>query len=64
MIADPAIQPEARAGPALLEHAVDHGMYPYRFYDEYCPFMEPLRGCADFGRIVARARQRVEAFAA
>jgi len=48
----------------LLEHAVDHGMYPYKFYAEYCPFMAPLRGQAEFDRIVAKARRRVEAFSA
>jgi len=47
----------------LLEHAADHGMYPYRFYAEYCPSMEPLRGNPDFDRIVAKAQRRVEAFA-
>jgi eukaryotic-like serine/threonine-protein kinase len=48
----------------LLEHAVDHGMYPYRFYAEYCPFMEPLKGCPDFDRIVAKAARRVAEFSA
>ena len=48
---------------SLLEHAVDHGMYPYKFYGEYCPSMATLRGHPDFDRIVAKARQRVEAFA-
>ena len=47
---------------ALLEHAVDHGMYPYRFYAEYCPFMAPLRGRPDFERIVAKAARRVAEF--
>ena len=47
---------------ALLEHAVDHGMYPYRFYAEYCPFMAPLRGMPEFERIVAKAARRVAAF--
>jgi len=47
---------------ALVEHAVDHGMYPYRFYQEFCPFMEPLRGRPEFDRIVAKAKRRVEAF--
>jgi hypothetical protein len=46
----------------LLEHAVDHGMYPYKFYEEYCPFVAPLRDQAEFDRIVAKARKRVEAF--
>jgi serine/threonine protein kinase/tetratricopeptide (TPR) repeat protein len=47
---------------ALLERAVDHGMYPYKFYAEYCPFMIPLRGSAEFDRIVAKAARRAEAF--
>jgi len=49
---------------ALLEHAVDHGMYPYKFYAEYCPFMAPLRGSAEFDRIVAKAARRVQEFEA
>ena len=47
---------------ALLEHAVDHGMYPYKFYEDYCPFMAPLRGQPEFDRIVTKARRRVEEF--
>ena len=47
---------------ALLEHAVDHGMCPYRFYAEYCPFTVPLRGSAEFDRSVAKAARRAEAF--
>ena len=46
----------------LVEHAVDHGMYPYKFYAEYCPFMVPLRGDAEFDRILAKAARRVQAF--
>jgi serine/threonine protein kinase/tetratricopeptide (TPR) repeat protein len=48
----------------LLEFAVDHGMYPYRFYAEFCPFMEPLRGMPEFDRIVAKAARRVAEFSA
>ena len=48
----------------LLEYAVDHGMYPYRFYAEFCPFMAPLRGMAEFDRIVAKAARRVAEFSA
>ena len=48
----------------LLEWAVDHGMYPYRFYAEFCPFMEPLRGMPEFDRIVAKAARRVADFSA
>jgi eukaryotic-like serine/threonine-protein kinase len=46
----------------LLEWAVDHGMYPYRFYAEFCPFMAPLRGMPEFDRIVAKAARRVAEF--
>ena len=48
----------------LLEWAVDHGMYPYRFYAEFCPFMAPLRGLPEFERIVAKAAHRVAEFSA
>ena len=48
----------------LLEWAVDHGMYPYRFYAEFCPFMAPLRGMPEFDRIVAKAARRVAEFSA
>ncbi len=48
----------------LLEWAVDHGMYPYRFYAEFCPFMEPLRGLPEFERILAKAARRVAEFSA
>ena len=46
----------------LLERAVDHGMYPYRFYRDFCPFMQPLRGLPEFDRIVAKAERRAAAF--
>ena len=57
-----AMAGETAKALALLEHAVDHGMYPYRFYAEYCPFTLPLRGTAEFDRIIAKAARRVEAF--
>jgi serine/threonine protein kinase/tetratricopeptide (TPR) repeat protein len=47
---------------ALLEWAVDHGFYPYRFFAEWCRFMEPLRGMPEFDRIVAKAARRVSEF--
>ena len=46
----------------LLERAVDRGFYPYRFIAEYCPCLAPLRGTAEFQRILAKAKQRVEEF--
>jgi tetratricopeptide (TPR) repeat protein len=48
----------------LMEWAVDHGMYPYRFYAEFCPFLAPLRGMPEFDRIVAKAARRVAEFSA
>ena len=49
---------------ALLDYAVDHGMYPYRFYAEFCPFMAPLRGLPEFDRIVSKAKRRAAEFMA
>jgi predicted Zn-dependent protease len=49
---------------ALLERAVDTGMYPHRFYAEFCPFTVPLRGHPDFDRIVAKAARRAAEFSA
>jgi hypothetical protein len=46
----------------LLERAIDRGMYPYRFYKEFCPFMAPLRSLPDFDRVVAKAARRVAEF--
>ncbi len=46
----------------LIERAVDRGMYPYRFYAEFCPFTVPLRGLPEFERIVAKAARRVADF--
>jgi hypothetical protein len=46
----------------LIERAVDRGMYPYRFYAEFCPFTVPLRGLPEFDRIVAKAARRVADF--
>ena len=47
---------------SLVDFAVDHGMYPHRFYGEFCPFLQPLRGLAEFDRIVAKAARRAAAF--
>ena len=59
-----AVAGETGRALELLEYAVDHGMYPYRFYAEFCPFMAPLRGMAEFDRIVAKAARRVAEFSA
>jgi hypothetical protein len=48
----------------LLERAVDNGFYPYDFLAVHCPFMAPLRGCAEFDRIMAKAKRRVTEFSA
>jgi hypothetical protein len=57
-----AMAGDTRRALTLLEHAVDHGMYPYKFYAEYCPFMAPLRGNPEFDRIVEKAEKRVREF--
>ena len=59
-----AMAGETARALTLLESAVDHGMYPYRFYAEFCPFMAPLRGLPEFDRIVAKAVRRVAEFTA
>lgn len=38
----------------LLERAIDHGFYPHRFFAEWCPFMEPLRGMPECDRIMTK----------
>lgn len=48
----------------LLADGIERGFYPDRFIAEICPFLEPLRGTADFARVAARARQRVAEFQA
>jgi eukaryotic-like serine/threonine-protein kinase len=46
----------------VLEEAVDKGFYAHEFMTRYCPFMAPLRGMAEFERIMAKARERWEEF--
>ncbi len=48
----------------LLDRAVDGGFYPAPFIAEYCPFLGPLRGTAEFARIAAKAERRVAEFGA
>jgi eukaryotic-like serine/threonine-protein kinase len=48
----------------LLEQAVERGFYPHDYIAVHCPFLAPLRGTAEFDRIVARAAGRVAAFRA
>jgi serine/threonine protein kinase len=46
----------------VVEEAVDKGFYAYEFMTTYCPFMAPLRGMAEYERIMVKARGRWEAF--
>ncbi len=46
----------------VLGQAVDGGFYPYPFMAEHCPFLAPLRPLPRFGGILAKARERGEAF--
>jgi hypothetical protein len=48
----------------LFEQAVERGFYPHDYIAVHCPFLAPLRGTAEFDRIVARAAERVAAFRA
>jgi len=48
----------------LFERAVDNGFYPVDYFTTHCPFLAPLRGTAEFDRIVAKARRRVADFSA
>ena len=46
----------------LLGQAVERGFYPHDHIAVHCPFLAPLRGIAEFDRIVATAAERVAAF--
>ena len=46
----------------LLGQAVERGFYPHDYIAVHCPFLAPLRGIAEFDRIVATAAERVAAF--
>jgi serine/threonine protein kinase/tetratricopeptide (TPR) repeat protein len=46
----------------VLELAVDQGFYPYPFMAEHCPFLAPLRPLPRFAGILAKAKERAEAF--
>jgi hypothetical protein len=46
----------------VLELAVDEGFYPYPFMAEHCPFLAPLRPLPRFAGILAKAKERTEAF--
>jgi len=46
----------------LLEQAVERGFYPHDYIAVHCPFLAALRDRAEFGRIAARAAERVAEF--
>jgi TolB-like protein/Flp pilus assembly protein TadD len=48
----------------LLGQAIDRGFYPAEYIATFCPFFASLRDTPEFARLVARARERVKAFAA
>ena len=48
----------------LLEQAVERGFYPHDYIAVHCPFLAPLRGTAEFDRVLASAARRVAAFSA
>jgi hypothetical protein len=57
-----AVAGDIPAALRLLEDAVERGFYPHDYIATHCPFMTPLRGIAEFDRIVARAAERVATF--
>jgi len=46
----------------VLENAVDQGFYPYPYINEYCPFLAPLRSLPEFANILAKSKEKTEAF--
>jgi TolB-like protein/Flp pilus assembly protein TadD len=46
----------------VIEQTVDGGFYPYPFISTHCPFLEPLRSVPRFAGIVAKSKERTEAF--
>ena len=46
----------------MLEQAVDGGFYPSPFLAVHCPFLAPLRPLPRFAGILAKAKERSEAF--
>ena len=59
-----AVAGETQAALRLLEEAVDRGFYPHDYIAVHCPFLAPLRGTAEFERVVASAARRVTTFSA
>jgi non-specific serine/threonine protein kinase len=46
----------------MIERTVDGGFYPYPFISTHCPFLAPLRSLPRFVEIVAKSKERTEAF--
>ena len=59
-----AVTGDTQTALRLVEQAVERGFYPHDYLAVHCPFLAPLRGTAEFDRIVARAAERVAAFRA
>jgi serine/threonine protein kinase/tetratricopeptide (TPR) repeat protein len=59
-----AMAGDTTRGMELFEMAVDKSFYPYDFFAVYCPFLAPLRGTAEFDRVLAKAARRVAEFSA
>lgn len=57
-----AMAGDTRRALEVLEIAVDQGFYPYPYFNEYCPFMEPLRSLPEFADILAKSKEKTEAF--
>ena len=57
-----AMAGETARALAVLEEAVDKGFFSHRFMTQYCPFMAPLRGSAEYERIMEKARRRWKEF--
>jgi len=48
----------------VLEYAVSRGFYPSAYISVHCPFLQSLRGTAEFERIAAMAAKRAAEFRA
>lgn len=46
----------------VLEEGVDKGFRAHPFMATHCPFMAPLRGLAEFDRIMDKAKRGAEEF--
>jgi tetratricopeptide (TPR) repeat protein len=57
-----AMAGDTRRALEVLEISVDQGFYPYPFINEYCPFMAPLRSLPEFAPILAKSKEKTEAF--